>query len=162
MKTSKIVAITGAILSLALLTALTYVGCGGGGSSSGSSSVAKLTLTGRIGTGYQKTVYAPPQRFFDKFFPPFMNTALAYGTGAEVDKIIALQCLNGFLSEQSMQNAKEAIINLSDGTFNISLEKDRNWILILVNSQASGTARFVGYVALNDGSGENLLQIPVP
>ena len=84
-----------------------------------------------------------------------------YGSGIEVDKIIALRCLNGFLSEYSMQNAKEAVISSGDGSFSISLEKDASWILILVNSQASGTDKFVGYVALNDGAGENLLQIPV-
>jgi hypothetical protein len=88
-----------------------------------------------------------------------MNYAYAYGTGTTVDKVIAIKCVMG--SPQGMQDAKEVNISSADGSFSISLEKDVDWILMLVNSAAVGDAKFVGYVALNDGSGNSLLQIPV-
>ena len=137
---------------------INYVGCGGKGGSSGGSSVPKLTLTGKIGSGYQ-AYFNPPLRPFDRFLPSFMNYAYAYGTGTVVDKIIAIKCVMG--SPQGMQDAKEVTISSADGSFNISLEKNTDWILMLVNSAAVGDAKFVGYVALNDGSGNNLLQFPV-
>lgn len=83
-----------------------------------------------------------------------------YGSGLEVDKIIAIKCVMG--SPQSMQGAQQANISSLDGSFNISLEKNTDWILMLVNSSLlPDTSAFVGYVALNDGSGNSLLQFPV-
>ncbi len=161
-KKNKLMIIAGAILSVALIVSFTYGGCGGGGSSgsSGSSGIAKLTLTGRIGSGYQAFYTPPPQRFFDKFLPPFMNYAYAYGTGTVVDQVIAIKSVMGSL--QGMESSISATINSADGSFNIALEKNVDWILLLVNSGLlPDPSAFIGYVALNDGSGESLLQIPV-
>ena len=150
----------GLVAILIAVIVVGYNGCGGSKSSSGSSEAAKLVLTGKIGGGYQ-AFYTPPERFFDRFIPNLMNNAFAYGTGAVVDKVIALQCEGGYLSEYSMQYAKEALVSSADGSFTLQLEKNMNWVLMLVNSAGVGDAKFVGYVALADGAGNSLLQLPV-
>lgn len=163
MKRNKLMFIAGSILSLALLICLAYIGCGGGGggSSSGSSGTAKLTLTGAIGGSGYHAYFRDPRRPLDRFFTSFVSYAYAYGTGTDVDKIIALKCLDGRIGADSMQNAVESVISSDNGSFNLVLEKDTNWILMLVNSAGVGDAKFVGYVALDDGLGNSLLQIPV-
>ncbi|MEW6027290.1 MAG: hypothetical protein AB1599_08345 [Planctomycetota bacterium] len=152
----------GLVAILIAVIVIGYNGCGGKSSSGSSGDEPKLVLTGKIdSTGYQ-AFYTQPERFFDRFIPGFMNNAYAYGTGGTwVDKIIALQCEGGYLGEYSMQYAKEALVSSADGSFTLQLEKSMNWILMLVNSQASGEAKFVGYVALDDGAGNSLLQLPV-
>jgi hypothetical protein len=58
-----------------------------------------------------------------------------------------------------MENSRSATIN-PDGTFSISLDTSRDWLLVLMDSTAPVKSdQFVGYVALNAGT-ENLLQVP--
>jgi hypothetical protein len=77
----------------------------------------------------------------------------------QVDKIVAIQSYRGYLGEHIMQYSRSATIN-PDGTFSISLDTSRDWLLVLVDSTAPVKSdQFVGYVALNAGT-ENLLQVP--
>jgi len=150
----------GLVAVLIAVIIIGYNGCGGGGgSSSGSSSVAKLVLTGKIGAGYQAS-YTPPERFFDRFIPSFVNNAMAIA-GITVDKIIAMPYDSGYLGEYCILEAKEAVINSLDGTFSLSLEKNRNWLLILVNTAAIGRDKFVGYIALKMDADNSMLLTPV-
>jgi hypothetical protein len=113
-----------------------------------------LMLTGSLGSGYTTagggagslrsgsagTIY---EQAIDKY----------------VDKIVAIQSDGGYLAAYSMENSRSATIS-PDGTFSISLDTSRDWILVLVDSTAPvKNDQFVGYLALNAGT-ENLLQVP--
>ena len=159
MNKNRLMIMTGAILSLTLITALTYVGCGGK-SSSGSSSVAKLAVSGTIGSGYD-VVASRPANFLEKFCSIFSPAFAWAASGTPVNKILAVPYDGGAFDDYSVRNIKEIPIN-PDRTFTMSLEKDTNWLLILVDTTQIGRAnQFISYVALNAGSGESLLQLPV-
>ncbi|MBI5778946.1 MAG: hypothetical protein HZA49_05765 [Planctomycetes bacterium] len=149
----------GLVAVLIAVIVIGYNGCGGSSSSSGSSSVAKLTLSGKIGTSY--IVAAAPSNILDRFCTIFQpqKAWAAYSDGT-VDKVIAMPYDSGYLGEYCLQGIKEAVINV-DGTFNLSLEKDRNWLLILVDSSVTGREKFVGYVALKMNTTDSMLLAPV-
>jgi len=78
----------------------------------------------------------------------------------KVDKILALQSEQGYLDTSSMLNSKSADINV-DGTFSITLDTTKDWLLVLIDSTVmTKTDQFVGYIALNTGSPDSLLQVP--
>lgn len=163
MKKNKLMIIAGATLFIALIVSFNYIGCGGGkSSSSGSSAVAKLAVRGTIGTGYA-VVASRPANLLEKFCSIF-SPALAWAVPSidvSVNKILAVPYDGGAFEDYSVRYMKEIPINL-DRTFTMSLEKDMNWLLILVDTNQTGRAnQFIGYVALNAGSGESLLQLPV-
>jgi hypothetical protein len=149
----------GLVAILIAVIIIGYNGCGGK-SSSGSSSVAKLVLTGKIGSGYLVAYH--PTNLFEKFCYLFSPTlAWANGGDVSVNKILAVPYNGGSFEDYSVRYIKEIPINL-DKTFTMSLEKDMNWLLILVDTTQVGREnQFVSYVALNAGSGESLLQVPV-
>jgi len=59
-----------------------------------------------------------------------------------------------------MASSQKAAINVTTGTFNISLAKDSDWLLMLINSNGTGTSRFVGSLALNAGATDSMLGFP--
>ena len=113
-----------------------------------------LMLTGSLGSGYT-TVAGGTGSLRSG------SAGAVYGQAIDkyVDKIVAIQSDGGYLAAYSMENSRSATIN-PDGTFSISLDTSRDWLLVLVDSTAPVKSdQFVGYVALNAGT-ENLLQVP--
>ena len=118
--------------SLALLIAFSFVGCGGGGSNTPSSSLNsdKTNLSGDFGNGY--AFYKVPW-----YRSLFATPAYAAGFG-QVKKAVAIPLVDGYVL---MEKAKEVTIN-SDGTFSVDLERqitdpdngekvDLSWIILL-------------------------------
>ena len=118
MNKNRLMIMTGAILSLTLITALTYVGCGGK-SSSGSSSVAKLAVSGTVGSGYD-VVASRPANFLEKFCSIFSPAFAWAASGTPVNKILAVPYDGGAFDDYSVRNIKEIPIN-PDRTFTMSL-----------------------------------------
>jgi hypothetical protein len=110
-----------------------------------------LTLRGSLGSGYTTQTSATTRS---------VGAAGVQALDKKVDKVIAIQSDRGYLGASSMQNSRSAIIG-DDGTFSISLDTTKDWLLVLIDSTAvSRTDQFVGYIALNAGSSEPLLQVP--
>ena len=113
-----------------------------------------LTLTGSLGSGY--TTAAGGTESLRSGSAGAVNEL---AIDKYVDKIVAIQSDRGYLGENTMENSRSASIN-PDGTFSISLDTSRDWLLVLMDSTAPVKSdQFVGYVALNAGT-ENLLQVP--
>jgi hypothetical protein len=134
-----------------------YNGCGGGGSSSsGSSRVRTLSVRGTIGTGY---FVSAPSNILDRFCSIFTpNKAWASYSDGTVDKVIAIQVEGGYIGSYFIQTAIESLIQ--NNTFSLSLEKDKDWMLLLVDTNAVDKERFVGYVSLKVDATDNLLMVP--
>src|SRR3989339_1632051 len=147
----------GLVAILIAVIVVGYNGCGGSSSSSGSSSVEKLTISGVVGSGY--TVAEAPKSILDRFCSIFMPPKLYAGAFIDVDKIIAMPYEGGYLGEYTILESKSVDIN-PDGSFSLSLEKDRNWVLILVNSTLTGRDKFIGYVAMKMDANESTLLAP--
>lgn len=110
-----------------------------------------LTLRGSLGSGYTTAANKTTRS---------VGTAYEQALEKKVDKVIALQSDRGYLAAYSMQNSKSALIG-DDGTFSISLDTTKDWLLVLMDSTAAAKVdQFVGYIALNAGSSEPLLQVP--
>ncbi len=110
-----------------------------------------LTLRGSLGSGYTTVASAATRP---------NGAAGVQALDKKVDKVIAIQSDRGYLGANSMQNSRSAIIG-DDGTFSLSLDTTKDWLLVLIDSTAvSRTDQFVGYIALNTGSLEPLLQVP--
>lgn len=127
-----------------------------GTTAGGSSAIPSIVLVGEIGTGYN---YAyTPSNLFEKFCHAFSNKA--YAVDPSINKVIAIPFEGGYLGDYCVINRKEATINAS-GSFSLSLEKNMNWLLLLVDTTAIDPKNiFVGYVALNVNGSDGLLEIP--
>ena len=138
-------------LSLALLVALSFVGCGGGSVSTPTSSDPKIT--GDLGNSY--AYYKP------KWYENIITKAYASGYG-QVKKAVAIPMLNGHVD---ITSAKEVTIN-SDGTFSAALPKkmefegesiEANWIVLL--EKLNGTVKFLSIP--NAAGTDSLLTFPM-
>jgi hypothetical protein len=115
-----------------------------------------FTVTGSLGPGYITAVSGASDR--NSGSP---RAALGDVSDKKVDKILALQSDRGYLGAESMLYSRSAMLN-GDGTFSIGLDTSKDWLLVLMDSTATArTDQFVGYVALNTGTTETLLQLPV-
>ena len=145
------------LLVLAGTMAAGGIGCSK--TSTKSSGSGNIQVSGSVGTGYIVAANAP-QQFFAWLISPFVGIAHAQITGRNVDKILAIQSDRGYLADFSMQNSQSATIG-SNGTFSLSLQTNEDWLLVLMDSTAAQkTDQFVGYIAFNTGSADNLLQLP--
>jgi hypothetical protein len=117
---------------------------------------ADFTVSGSLGAGYVKAVGGAVS---PRFGAP--GAALGDVSDKKVDKLVALQSDRGYLGAETMQYSRSAMIN-DDGSFSIGLDTTRDWLLVLMDSTAAArTDQFIGYVALNTGTAENLLQLPL-
>lgn len=148
-----------AVLAAAVLaTSVIFAACGGGGGGAAAPATPKIQLSGTISsTGY--TLAAKPSSiFFAKAlsFLGYPTNAYAAG-GPSVHRIIALPIDRGSLSTGQMTNAQKADITSTDGgKFSLALAKDTDWVLVMVDS----SNQFVGSVAVDAGSTNNLLNFP--
>jgi hypothetical protein len=124
-----------------------------------SSSSGSIQLSGTVGNGYMVAANSP-KNIWEWVRSPFIKTAYAQLTGKKVDKVLAIQSDRGYLAAYSMQNSKSATIG-ADGTFSLSLDTKEDWLLVLLDTTAAQKLdQFVGYIALNTGSPDSLLQLP--
>ncbi len=158
MKQVKVLAVL--VLALSLLISA----CSGGGSSSGGSSTATIQLSGTISQqpGNYTVAAKPSSLFFARVFSymGFASPVYAGSIAPTVNQVVAIPMSSGSLRGEMMQYSKSAAIDTSTGTFSLSLEKDSDWLLVLINSNATGTNRFVGSLALDAGSSNSLLNFP--
>ncbi len=151
------------ILVSVLLSAFAIVlaGCGGGGSGSGtpSSSTSKVQLSGSVGSGYQAAKVS--SNFLAKTLAilGFRTAAYAVGTDPTVDQVIAIPMVRGTLIAGEMANSVSGTIN-TDMSFSLTLATDHDWVLVLINSLATGTNRYVGSLAISTRTGDSLLDFP--
>lgn len=152
MKTAKLV--------IALLLAVAVIiGYGGlcsraSKKDSGSSApVATVVIVGEVGTGYTVTS-VPQMNLLEKFCYNFMPKSYAAGADPDVDKIIAIPYWGGKFDDYCIRDARESAF--TSGAFSLTLEKTKNWLLLLVNTKAAKYSQFVAYVDLTNG----LLQLP--
>lgn len=91
----------------------------------------------------------------------FASSAYAVSGDPDVNEVIAIPVYNGSLSARNMPG-QTATIDTATGNFNLSLAKDSDWLLLLINTNLTGTSRFVGSLALNSGptTTDNLLNFP--
>jgi hypothetical protein len=114
-----------------------------------------IVIVGEVGLSYN-LAYAP-KTLFEKFCHAFSNNA--YAAVYEVNKIIAIPFEGGYLGDYCITNRKEATFDVNRA-FSLSLEKNMNWLLLLVNTEGTNPdAIFRGYVALDVGT-DGLLEIP--
>jgi len=141
------------ILALAVLVSLHIVyalGCGGGGTTTatGGGGGGSVAVSGTLGTGYT-TPHASPAS----------ASTLSVSDGV-VNRVTAIPNFGGVLNANSITQAKTASV-APDGTFSLSLENDKNWVLVLEDTDAVDlTERFVGYIALKVDPTSSLLSIP--
>jgi len=147
-------------MCLVLALSIAGIGCSGGGGSNSNtgSGGGTVQLSGSVGSGYAAAPLKPG------FFANLLR-AIGIGTPAyaladpTVDQVIAIPMSRGSLSSRNMASAVTGIIN-TDKTFSLTLANDQDWLLVLIDSSATGTNRFVGSLALNIGSGDSLLSLP--
>jgi len=153
-----------AVLAVAVMaTSVILSACSGGGGGGGGAAAQptpKIQLSGSIGTGYAVAA-KPSSLYFARVlsYLGFASSAYAALGDLDVNQVIAIPVYNGSLSARNMPG-QTATIDSATGGFNLSLAKDRDWLLLLINSNLTGTSRFVGSLALNVGSSDSLLNFP--
>ena len=137
MKTTRLM-ITGVALSLALITGLSYVGCGGSKSSSGSSvdTTAKITISGTLAGGTHAKIKS--LNFFDRFFARlFSAPALCALTAADVAKVIGFNQRGSYFITTVDEN----------DTFSIQVDQGYPTALIFIDA----ADHYLGYLTLSNG-----------
>lgn len=103
-----------------------------------------LTLHGKVDDGYQ-----------------VLRHHHRNASAKPVDTVMAVPVYGGNLDSRSMLNSKAATLK-PGGAFSLSLEKNADWLLVLMNFAAAGPDRFAGVIAFPTGDPENtLLLLPV-
>ncbi len=151
------------VLSAVVFALCVFVlaGCGGGGgggsSSNPSPSAGSVRLSGTVGSGYQTA--KPSLVAAVLSFAGLGAPAYAVGTDPTVDRVVAIPLVRGTLAAEEMANSVSATIN-SDKSFSLALSKDRDWVLVLINSAVTDTSRYVGSLAISTGMADSLLTLP--
>jgi len=134
---------------LIVLASFLLTACGGGGSSSGGGSV---TVSAQVDTSTYTVV--PTPTWLDKVYTLFGGeTVYALGTGV-VNQVVAIASYKGAVVLDNMITANIA----SDGSFSLSLDRSYEWVLLLVNTEATEKfERVVSYVATKVTDTDNLV-----
>jgi len=120
---------------------LSLQGCGGGGGGS-SSGAGTIQLSGAIVSNGSYT--------FGKVFK-----GISFAPGPiTIDKVVAIPMNRGSLDARNMTSRVTGTIG-ADGTFDLTLPKDKDWLLVLIDSPST----FVGSLAIDAGS-DSLLSLP--
>ncbi len=149
-----------ALVVLGTFTLFVLAACGGGGGGSDTNTANNnVTLSGSVGTGYQ----AAPKismGFFENMLSYLGIGTHAYAalTDPVVDQVVAIPVDRGSLRSDAMSGRVTSSID-SSGNFSMTLSKNYDWLVILINSAATGTSRYVGSVGISTGS-DSLLNLP--
>ncbi|MEK6744235.1 MAG: hypothetical protein AABZ15_11515 [Nitrospirota bacterium] len=150
------------VLAVAVMAASVILGaCSGGGGGGGSAQpTPKVQLSGTISSGYTPVAKAS-SLYFARVLSYLGIADLAYAAPVlpSVNEVIAIPIYSGSLSARNMPSSQTATIDVATGNFSLSLAKDSDWLLLLINSNLTGTSRFVGSVALNAGT-DSMLGFP--
>jgi hypothetical protein len=148
------------IVSIMLIAGLgVMIHACGGGSSGGGQSTIQLSGTVASGSGGYTVAMTKSEIYLARALSFLGFASPAYAVGEpEVNRVLAIPMESGSLTSWNMQNAISQTIN-SDGTFSLSLSDSYDWLLMLINSQATGTDKFVGSIAVKAGS-DSLLNLP--
>ncbi len=152
----------GIVISLVFAAAaVTLISCGGGGGGSDTNTTNNnnVTLTGSVGSGYQAAPKLSTGFFANMLSYLGIGTpAYAALTDPVVDQVVAIPVDHGSLRSDAMTSRVTSSID-SSGNFSMTLSKNYDWLVILINSAATGTNRYVGSVGISTGS-DSLLNLP--
>ncbi|MEK6744234.1 MAG: hypothetical protein AABZ15_11510 [Nitrospirota bacterium] len=136
------------VIAVAVMaTSVILSACGGGGGGGASSQTApKVQLSGTIGsTGNGYTHKA----------------SMASGFGnPNVNRVMAIPIMNGSLNGWSLSSSASSSI-ATDGSFSMSLDSAYDYVPVLIDTNVTGTGRYIGTIGANTGSSESILNIPV-
>ncbi|MBI5779556.1 MAG: hypothetical protein HZA49_08895 [Planctomycetes bacterium] len=137
MKLNKLAISAGAILSLALLISLIYIGCGGKSSSSGSSAntTAKLTIKGTLTGGTHARL--KHLNWLDRFLADLFTPRLYALTAADVAKVIGFNQRGNYF------------VTTVDSNDNFAIQVDKGYPTALIFIDASDN--YLGYLTLSNG-----------
>lgn len=134
------------------------VGCeSGGGGGGGGRSVA---VSAAVNAEDYDVAVAPTfmDRMMASILPSKAHALSGIGT---VDKIVAIPHAQGEFRVHFFDKIKEVSLR-SNGSFNISLSSEYDWLLLLVNSQASDIEdKVVAYVAIAGDISSGLVNMPI-
>jgi hypothetical protein len=145
-------------ISLAVVTAISFSGCGSSDSTTPPvEDTTTTSLSGNLGTSY--AMYKSP------WYDNILTKAYAAGFG-QVSKAIAIPLLNG---EIDIGEAKEVTIN-DNGTFSVALKKqftweedgenitaDASWIILMEKTDSS-----INFLSIPNANGsESLINLPI-
>jgi hypothetical protein len=136
--------------------ALASASCGGsggeGGSGGGGDTVSiKATLDGSYQVAHAPTLLDPFKDFL------FGKPALALSSGAVVDRVVAVPTYQGHYGPSFLEMMKSADV-ANDGGFSLALDRNYEWVLLLVNSQAAtASEKVAGYVAATVDADDTLI-----
>jgi len=151
-----------AVFAVAVMAASVILGAcgGGGGGGAAAQPTPKVQLSGTISSsGYTVVAKSSPLYLARVLsYLGFASSAYAIG-GPTVNEVLAIPIHNGSLSARNMPGQK-ATINIATGKFDLSLTKDSDWLLMLIDSNLTGTSRFVSSLALNVDPSNNMLGFP--
>lgn len=133
---------------LSLLTLVIYAcgsGGGGGGSSDGGGGSGSISISATVGSDY--TVAYAPGIFEELVATLWGRRAVALGSGEVVDQVVAVPSWQGHFGGDGLKGMQTASIG-RDGGFSLSLARSYDWVLLLVNSQATSMSdKVVSYVS---------------
>lgn len=110
------------------------IACGGGGG--GGDEGKPLKISGSLGTGYT----------------PASGTkaVLTKADDTIVDKVVAIPIEIPFVaSPEIIEDSVTADVN-QDGSFNLTVDTSKNWVLLMINSSLPRTEQIVSFAALGD------------
>lgn len=119
-----------------------------------SAAAINISMSGKLGSSYATS---PSKNVFGKIVaaisPRFAETPYS------VDTVMAVPIQQPFIvTNDIIDGAVTAPVN-ADGTFNIAVDKTRDWVLLLIDSTAPKKDQVVSFAALGDPS-DNLIMMP--
>lgn len=142
------------------ITSLGLMACGGGGGSGddGGNGGGRVSLSAQLGTSYN--IAAPPGLSESLLAALFGKKAMAINTASIVDKVVAIPSYSGSLAPADLDNMQTASLN-GNGRFSLSLQTSYDWVILLVNSNASSIDdKVAGYVTATIDSENTLVAFP--
>lgn len=88
-----------------------------------------------------------------------LGGASALAAPAAPDQVVAIPIFHGSLTGWNMTQSERAVLG-ADGTFTLDLGRSADWLLVLVDSSATGAGRYVGSVNVRTEVGADLLALP--
>ena len=142
------------LIASAVSATLLLAACGGGGGSN-----STVGLSGNVGDGYQ---IARAPGLLDRLAALVGVGSLQAQQALEaVDRVVAIPTMKGNVDEGIYALIEQADIQ-ADGSFDLELDTDYDWVLLLVNSQAQVIDdKVVAYISIPATADDGLDDLPV-